>query len=375
MHKKNASKIGAAVFLAAIVSLAGWFVFSSVVNSRGGEVSQLHEARYYEQLGDDAVRCNLCPNFCTLTPGAIGKCKARKNIGGKLFSLVYGNIAAKHLDPIEKKPLYHFLPGTAAYSIATTGCNLACRFCQNWQISQIFPWEGRTEPMTPEQVVDEALKSGAKSIAFTYNEPTIFYEFMFDVAQLAHAKGLKTAVISAGFINPEPLRALLPYIDAYKIDFKGFNPEFYRRMTNGEVAPVLAAMKAIKESGTWLEIVNLVIPGENDSTEDLMGLINWVKDNLGTDVPVHFLRFHPDYKLRNLPSTPVETIKRARQMAMDAGLNYVYTGNIPFEEGETTFCPTSHKPAIVRQGFFVVKDDLTADGRCRDGEKIPGIWR
>lgn len=375
MRRNVCYKIGAALFLVVVVSLAGWFVFTNVVNSKSGAGKGLHEASYYEKEGGGVVRCKLCPNFCRLKPGQTGPCRARKNVDGKLYSLVYGNIAAKHLDPIQKKPLYHFLPGTAAYSIATTGCNLACRFCQNWQIAQVFPWETRTTPMTPEQVVDEAVKSGAKSIAFTYNEPTVFYEYMLDIAKLAHKRGLKTAVISAGFINSEPLKELLPHIDAYKIDFKGYRDEFYRKMTNARVGPVLEAMRTIKESGTWLEIVNLVIPGENDSKEDLMGLINWVKDNLGTDVPLHFLRFHPDYKLLNTPPTPVETIKRARRMAMDVGLKYVYTGNIHFPEGGTTYCPKSGKPAIVRDLFFVTENNLTAGGRCPDGEKIPGVWR
>jgi len=375
MKKEVIYKVGAAVFLAAVVSLAGWFVFTNVVSSRGSEAAGLHEASYYEKVDGKTVRCRLCPNFCTLGPDQIGLCKARKNVDGKLYSLVYGNIASKHLDPIEKKPLYHFLPGTAAYSIATTGCNLGCLFCQNWQISQVFPWETRTLRMTPEQVVEEAVKSGAKSIAFTYNEPTIFFEYMLDIAKLARKRGLKTAVISAGYINPEPLKEFLPYVDAYKIDLKGFRDEFYQKLTKGRLEPVLEAMKIIKASGTWLEVVNLVIPGENDSKEDLMGLIAWVRDNLGTDVPLHFLRFHPDYKLLNTPPTPEETIKRARRMAMDAGLKYVYTGNIFYPEGSTTYCPKSRQPAIEREVFFVKKNNLTADGRCRDGEMIPGIWR
>jgi len=375
MKRSALYKIGAAAFLIVIVSLAGWFIYTSAVSSKGNDAAGLHEAMYYEKLGEGAVQCKLCPNFCRLRPGDIGLCKARKNVGGKLYSLVYKNIAAKHIDPIEKKPLYHFLPGSRAYSIATTGCNLGCLFCQNWQISQIFPWEGRITPMEPQEVVDEAIASGSKSIAFTYNEPTIFYEYMLDIAKLAKKRGLKTAVISAGYINPEPLKELLPYIDAYKIDFKGFNEAFYRKLTKGRLEPVLEAMKIIKASGTWLEVVNLVIPGENDSDKDLMGLINWVKDNLGTDVPLHFLRFHPDYKLLNTPPTPEETIKKARRMAIEAGLKYVYTGNIFYPEGSTTYCPKSGKPAIVREVFFVKQDNLTADGRCPDGERIPGIWR
>ncbi|PIU57994.1 MAG: AmmeMemoRadiSam system radical SAM enzyme [Deltaproteobacteria bacterium CG07_land_8_20_14_0_80_38_7] len=366
--KSIINKLGAILFLVLIVGFTSLVVFSKAQDQN------YHAAKYFDQLENKTVRCNLCPNQCVLKPDQIGICKARKNIEGKLVSLVYGLIASKHIDPIEKKPLYHFLPGSKAYSIATTGCNLACKFCQNWQISQIFPWEIKTEKTSPEKVVKDALKSGAKSIAFTYNEPTIFYEYMLDIAKLAHKKGLKIVVISAGYINPEPLKELLPYIDAYKIDFKGFGEDFYQSMTNGHFAPVLETIKTIKKNGVWLELVNLVIPGENDSDEKLKGLISWVKGNLGEDVPLHFTRFHPDYKLTNLPPTPEDTLKKARKMAMDAGLKYVYTGNIYDPEGSTTYCPNNKEPAITRQGFFITQYNLSKDGQCKDGEKIPGVW-
>jgi len=366
--------IFAILFLIFIVSLAGFFIYRSEKGSKETP-ENFYPARFYETLGNKVVRCGLCPNRCVLSPGQIGFCKARKNIDGKLYSMVYGKIASQHLDPVEKKPLFHFLPGTLIYSIATTGCNLQCKFCQNWQISQVFPWEVETKKMTPEEVVEEAIKSGAKSIAFTYNEPTVYYEYMYDIAKLAKERGLKTAVISSGYINPEPLKELLPYIDAYKIDFKGFNNKFYQKMTvAGKVEPVMEAMKIIKESGVWLEIVNLVIPGENDSEEDLKNLILWIRDNLGTDVPLHFTRFHPDYKLLNIPPTPIETLKRARKMAIDLGLKYVYIGNVDDIEGSTTYCPESKEPAIVRKGFFVLQNNLDEKGQCKSGEKIPGIW-
>lgn len=339
-----------------------------------GEETGLYPALYYEALGGKIVRCNLCPNRCVLSEGQIGQCRARKNVEGKLYSLVYGKLSSVHLDPIEKKPLYHFLPGTKAYSIAATGCNLQCKFCQNWQIAQVFPWEVETTKTTSEEVVEQALASGAQSIAFTYNEPTIFYEYMLDIAKIAKEKGLKTAVISSGYINPEPLRGLLPYIDAYKVDLKGFDEKFYQKMTLGRLEPVLETMKTIKEAGVWLEVVNLVIPTENDSEEDLQNLILWVKDNLGEDTPLHFTRFHPDYKLTNLPPTPIETLKKARKMALDFGLKYVYTGNIEDPEGSTTYCPESGEPAIVRQGFFTVENKLQ-NGKCPSGEAIPGVWQ
>jgi len=358
-----------------IVGLAGFFIYQ-LEKANQAKPEDLHPAKFYETLDNKVVRCQLCPNHCVLLPGQIGLCKARENIDGQLYSIVYGKIAAQHLDPVEKKPLFHFLPGSLIYSIATTGCNLQCKFCQNWQISQFFPWEVETKKMTPQEVVEEAIQSGAKAIAFTYNEPTVYYEYMLDIAKLAKEKGLKTAVISAGYINPEPLKELLPYIDAYKIDFKGFNDKFYQKMTViGKVAPVLEAMKIIKQSGVWLEVVNLLIPGENDSEEDLRNLILWIKNNLGPETPLHFTQFHPDYKLLNVPTTPIETLKKARKMAMDLGLKYVYIGNVDDVEGATTYCPNSKEPAIIRKGFSVLENNLSPQGQCRSGEKIPGIWR
>jgi pyruvate formate lyase activating enzyme len=252
---------------------------------------------------------------------------------------------------------------------------LQCKFCQNWQIAQAFPWEVETKKMTPEEAVEDAFKSGSKTIAFTYNEPIVFYEYMMDIAKLARQKGIKTAVISSGYINPEPLKELLNYVDAYKVDLKGFHNEFYEKFTNGRLEPVLETMKIIKEKGVWLEIVNLLIPAENDSEEDIRNLILWVKDNLGADVPLHFSRFHPDYKLLNKPATPVETVKRARQMALDLGLKYVYTGNIYDPEGSTTYCLNAKEAAIVREGFFIKLNNLDESGKCPDGEEIPGIWK
>lgn len=363
-------KIGALLFFLLILVSAIFLIFP-----KKEKTENLHLAKYFEKLGNGMVQCHLCPNRCILAKGEIGKCRARKNIDGNLYSLVYGKIAAMNLDPIEKKPFFHVLPGENAFSIATPGCNLQCKFCQNWQISQVFPWEVKTKEMKPEDVVNEAIKSGAKAIAFTYSEPTIFYEYMLDIAKLAKEKGLKTLVVSAGYINPEPLKELLPYIDAYKIDFKGFSNKFYREMTlYGKVEPVLEAMKIIKESGVWLEIVNLIIPGQNDREEDLKNLILWIKENLGPDVPLHFTRFHPDYKLLNVPPTPIETLKKARKMAQDFGLKYVYIGNVDDIEGSTTYCPESKKPAIIRKGFFVIENNLK-EGTCETGEKIPGIWK
>lgn len=365
-------KIGAVFFLVVIISLTVLLIYSREARVKN-ESENFFPAKFYEKIGSGMVNCGLCPNRCMLGNGQIGICRARKNVNGTLYSMVYGHIATVHTDPIEKKPFFHVLPGSKAYSIATTGCNLQCKFCQNWQISQVFPWEISTVEMPPQKVVDEALKSGASSIAYTYSEPTIFIEYIMDIAKLAREKGLKNLVVSAGYINPYPLKELLKYIDAIKIDFKGFNENFYKKMTNGRLAPVLDAMKTIKESGVWLEIVNLVIPTENDSLDDLKGLILWVKNNLGPDVPLHFTRFHPDYKIQNLPPTPVETLKKARKMALDLGLHYVYTGNFSDPEGEATYCPKSKEKIIERSGFFVTLNKLK-NGKCQDGEKIPGVW-
>jgi pyruvate formate lyase activating enzyme len=370
-------KLLAVLFLGGVIASAAFLVYSK---EKGAEIDLRqetgqppHRALYYSRRPDGIVRCNLCPNRCRLAEGEIGDCRARKNIGGELYSLVYGKIAAAHVDPIEKKPFFHFLPGTKAFSIATPGCNMRCLFCQNWEISQAFPWEVQTQEVSPEGVVEAALKSGCESIAFTYSEPVVFYEYLLDIAKQARAKGLKTVVVSNGYINPEPLRELLRYVDAYKVDFKAFNEVFYEDLTGGSMEPVLKAMKIIRESGVWLEVVTLLVTGRNDSEEEVRALCRWIHENLGDDVPLHFSRFHPQHKLLNLPPTPVQRVIRARQIAIEEGLRYVYTGNVPYPEGETTYCPKSGKPAIVRQNYFVVANHLR-NGQCEDGEDIPGVW-
>lgn len=372
-------KAGAALFLAVVVGASLLLVYS---RERGEAVAAVppapasgepHRAMYYDKLADGLVLCRLCPNRCRLTDGEIGLCRTRKNIGGELYSLVYGKIAACHVDPIEKKPFFHVLPGTTAFSIATPGCNMRCLFCQNWEISQSFPWEVQTTDLAPQQIVDAALKSGARSIAFTYSEPTIFYEYMLDIAKLARPKGLKIVIVSNGYINPEPLKELLAHVDAYKVDLKAFNEAFYRDLTGGSLEPILGTLKTIRESGVWLEIVTLLVPGQNDSEDEVRRLARWVRKNLGDDVPVHFTRFHPMHKLQNLPPTPVETVVRARKAAMEEGLKYVYAGNVPFAEGESTVSPKSGAVVVRRQGFFVTEINLEK-GVAPDGEKIPGVW-
>ncbi len=339
------------------------------------ESATAHEARYYEPIPhSNMLQCFLCPTRCVLSSGQWGACKARKNIGGKLYSMVYGKLPTVHVDPIEKKPLFHFLPGSLAFSISSTGCNMRCLFCQNADISQCFPGDIPTENWTPVEVVNRALASGAQSIAFTYNEPVINYEFMLETARLAKVRGLRTVVISNGYIEDKPLRELLPYLDAYKVDLKSFSQHFYRKYTGGTLDAVLKSLKIIKESGVWLEIVTLLVPGENDSPQEIRAMAQWIRKNLGDSVPLHFSRFFPQYKLQNLPPTPPETIVRARRIAMEEGLKFVYTGNVAYPEGEATYCPDSKEQVIVRQGYFILANHLK-NGACPDGEKIPGIWK
>jgi len=364
------------LFLVFLVGTAVFFIYQreQALNMESQDITTRHQALFCKTLSNNMVQCFLCPNQCVLSAGQWGLCKARKNIRGKLYSMVYGRIATAHVDPIEKKPLFHVLPASTAFSIASTGCNMHCLFCQNWEISQLFPGEAPSQPATPEQVVTQALQSGSRSIAFTYNEPVINYEYMLDVAKLAKSRGLKTVVISNGYIREEPLKELLKYIDAYKVDFKAFDDRFYQKFTGGHLEPVLHTLKTIKQNGVWLEIVVLLVPGENDSPEEIRAMAQWIKKNLGDSVPLHFSRFFPQYKLQNLPPTPPEVVLRAREIAKEEGLKFVYTGNVADPDSEATYCPQSGEKAIIRQGYFVIANNLK-DGVCSDGEKIPGIWK
>jgi len=340
--------------------------------TKSEDISKLKEAMYYETLDNNYVQCSLCPNRCNLAEGQTGICKVRRNIDGKLYSLVYGKPVTTHVDPIEKKPLFHFIPGASAYSLATVGCNLSCKHCQNWDISQAYPEQANPFDMPPEKIVAEALKAKAEVIAFTYSEPIIFYEYMIDIAKLARQQGLKTVMISGGYINKEPLLNLLPYLDGIKIDLKAFTDDFYLKITNGRLQPVLDTIKTISDSGKHLEIVYLIIPGENDSDEEITAMSKWIYENIGEDAIVHFSRFHPQYKMTNKPPTPISTVRQARELAIAIGLKYIYTGNIEYPAGESTFC-ADKTIGIERKGYFVLKNALT-DGQCADGTKIPGVW-
>lgn len=321
------------------------------------------------------VQCQLCPFFCFLPEGSRGICRVRMNVGGKLKTLVYAQPVSVHIDPIEKKPVYHMLPGSRIFSIATVGCNLRCSFCQNWEISQAYPEEAKTgQIMTPEEVVDAAVKSNCNSIAYTYSEPVVFYEYVMDTARLAKQKGLKNVLVSAGYITKEPLIKLAPYFDVIKIDLKGFNERFYRKVVAGDLKYVLAALKELHELGVFTEIVNLVVPSLNDDMDEIAKMCRWVYDNMGPDTPIFFSRFTPQYKLGNLPATPIETLEKARSIAIGAGLRYVYIGNVPGHPGENTYCPSCGKMLIRRYGYAILENNISK-GRCAFcGKEIPGIW-
>ena len=321
-----------------------------------------------------AVACQLCAQRCTISNGNSGRCRARKNVGGELRSLVYGRPVAVHVDPIEKKPFFHFLPGSAAYSLGTVGCPLSCKFCQNWQISQARPGDFDAAYMGPSAVVDAAVRRGAPVVAFTYNEPAVFAEYALDIAAAGRPRGLRSVMVSCGFMNERPLADLCRALDAVKIDLKGFSEGFYRTVSGAALGPVLRSIVQIRKAGVHLEIVNLVVPTLNDADASLRGLVEWVMGELGPDVPLHFTRFHPDYQLLNLPPTPIATLERARAMALDRGLRYPYVGNVPGHPGNHTYCPRCRARVITRQDFFVLESTLK-NGRCGAcGYAIAGVW-
>lgn len=320
------------------------------------------------------VQCLLCPKECKLYNGQRGDCRVRIHLDGKLQTLVYSRPCAVHVDPIEKKPVYHMLPASQAFSIATAGCNLHCKFCQNWEISQKDAEETTNYYMPPKDVVSNALTSGAKSIAYTYSEPNIYYEYVLDTAKLAKKAGLKNVVISAGYINPEPLKELSEFLDVYKVDLKAFNNKFYQEICLATLQPVLETLKNLKKWGVWTEIVNLIIPTLNDNFVEIRKMCKWIKSELGCDVPIHFSQFYPQYKLKNLPPTPLETLIQARKIAVEEGLNYVYLGNIPQGEGNNTYCPNCKSLLVERIGYFVRQVQING-GLCNFCKfKIAGIW-
>ncbi len=321
------------------------------------------------------VECQLCPRHCRLKEGERGDCRVRVHLDGQLKTLVYGNPCSINVDPIEKKPLYHVLPGSMSFSLATAGCNLHCRYCQNWEISQRNPEELKNYNLAPDEIVNAALKSKCRSIAYTYNDPVIFYEYAYDISQIARKNNLLNVLVTAGYIEQEPLIELCQYTDAAHIDLKGITEEFYRDMCFATLKPVLDAIKTMKKQGVWIELINLIVPTWNDKDTNIKNLCLWVLDNVGPDVPVHFSKFWPTHQLKNLPPTPTETLTNAWQIAKSLGINYPYVGNVPGHEGNNTYCPQCGNLIIKRGGYSIIENNLT-DGICNFcGKKIPGIWR
>jgi len=333
---------------------------------------KMKEAMYYKKLGGNLVQCELCPHKCIIKNGTRGICRVRENRKGVLYSLVYGKLCSASAEHIEKKPLYHFLPGSLAYSIAVPGCNLACKHCQNWEISQAKPEDVRSLSFTPKEIIKNAIDSKCKSIAYTFTEPSIWPEFLLDICKLAKKARIKNTTVTNGFINPEPLNELCKCLDGSNIDLKSINDEFYQQVCGARLEPVLKAIKIMHEKGVWVELTNLLIPGLNDSLEEINKLVDWVK-KLDRNIPLHFTAFYPTYKLTNLPRTSPEILKKARNIALSKGLYYVYTGNIQDEEGNNTYCPKCKKLLIKRRGFNVVENKLK-NGKCPCGERIAGVW-
>jgi pyruvate formate lyase activating enzyme len=332
------------------------------------------EARFYKKHPDREIECQLCPRNCKLGDKERGYCGVRENEGGTYYTLVYGKAVAVNVDPIEKKPFFHFLPSSSALSIATAGCNVNCKFCQNWQISQVRAEQVEAFDLPPVEVVANARKYRCPVIAYTYTEPVVFYEYMYDTAVAARRDGIKNCVVTGGHISAEPLAQLIKAVDAIKIDLKGFNQGFYTNYVRGELKPVLEAIQAVRRSGVWLEIVYLVIPTLNDNSEDIRRMSQWLLKEIGPDVPLHFSRFQPMYLVKNLPPTPVSTLESVHQIAKSEGLRYVYIGNVPGHPAENTYCPKCRKMIVERFGFEVRAVNLDK-GNCRFCRNpIPGIW-
>jgi pyruvate formate lyase activating enzyme len=333
------------------------------------------EAQFYEKLPYKKTRCKLCPRECMIDDRERGYCGVRENRGGTYYTLVHSRVCAAHIDPIEKKPLFHFYPGSLAFSVATAGCNVNCKFCQNWDISQARPELVRSTYLPPKELANLAQQNRCPAIAYTYSEPVVFYEYMRDAADAGHALGIKSVVISGGYIQQDPLKKLCQGVDAIKVDLKAFSEKYYKEVVNGELKPVLDALVTMRKLGMWTEVVYLVVPTLNDSDAEFRGLAQWVKSNLGADVPLHFSRFYPQYLLKNLPPTPVETMERAKAIADAEGLHYVYLGNIPGHPAESTYCPKCRRMVIGRIGFAVQEMHLRK-GICEYCQQaIAGVWQ
>lgn len=335
-----------------------------------------YKARYWHMLDDGRMQCDLCPRDCKLHEGQRGACFVRMREADEMILTTYGRSSGFCIDPIEKKPLNHFYPGTSVLSFGTAGCNLACKFCQNWDMSKSRDMDKLMDQASPAAIAAAAVQSGCKSVAFTYNDPVIFAEYAMDVADACHALGVKSVAVTAGYMHDVARRDFYSKIDAANVDLKAFTEEFYSKVTGSHLQPVLDTLRYLKhETNVWFEITTLLIPGQNDSNEEITAMCQWIHQNLGVDVPLHFSAFHPDYKMMDIPATPVSTLTRAREIALKEGLQYVYTGNVHNQEGDTTFCPNCQKPLIIRDWYEIKNYRLKADGHCPEcNALIAGVF-
>ena len=345
---------------------------------KGGAPAKLwkwsHEGFFYKKLKENKVVCGICPNRCVLAPGDLSVCRSKVNIDGTLYSMAYGNPCSIHVDPIEKKPLFHFKPKSRAFSLAAAGCNFRCLNCQNWEISQVKPWQVRHIELFPPEVVIEAKRAGAKSIAYTYSEPTTFFEYMIDIARLARGNGLYNLWISNGYINQKPLLELCKVLDAANVNLKAYSDVVYRKLNGGRLQPVLDTFMTLHEQGVHFEVTNLVVPGYVDDADMAKRMCEWILKNLGPDYPLHFLRFFPRYKLDRLAPTPISTLTRFRELAMQEGIHYVYVGNVPGHEGNNTYCHNCRKLLVERKGYLIPIYNLVGN-KCKFCNSIiPGVW-
>ncbi len=339
--------------------------------------------RYWKSLPDGRVECDLCPRYCKLREGQRGLCFVRANQRGKIVLTTYGRSSGFCVDPIEKKPLNHFLPGSPILSFGTAGCNLACKFCQNWDISKSRETDTLADEASPGTIARAALALGCRSVAYTYNDPVIFHEYAIDVAQACHEQGILSVAVTAGYVCPEPRAEFYRYMDAANVDLKAFTEAFYHKLTGGHLEPVLDTLRYLKhETGVWIELTTLLIPGENDSEGELQEMTAWVVETLGPDVPMHFTAFHPDWKMRDRPATPAATLSRARRIALANGVRFAYTGNVYDEEGGSTYCHHCGSKLIGRDWYVLTEWNLGADAKCPDCgtvcagrfESVPGTW-
>lgn len=330
-------------------------------------IAEQHPAKYWHQLDDGRIQCDLCPRDCKLHEGQRGACFVRGRVCNKMVLTTYGRSSGFCVDPIEKKPLNHFYPGSSILSFGTAGCNLACKFCQNWDISKSRSFDKLADQASPEAIARSAGELGCKSVAFTYNDPVIFAEYAMDVADVCHEQGIKAVAVTAGYIHDQPRRDLFGKMDAANVDLKAFTEEFYVKQTGAHLQPVLDTLKYLKkETNVWVELTTLLIPGLNDSINEISAMSEWITSELGVDVPLHFSAFHPDYKMTNISATPAETLRRARKIAKSAGLLYVYTGNVHDHDGDSTYCPSCESALIERDWYEIEQYRVTPDGRCPD---------